>query len=212
VVVRFEGAVQPRHVLIAGGHIDSINGRNVSGPAPGADDNGTGTISLLEAVRVLLASTRGFVPDVSVEVHFYAGEEGGCVGSEEIAESYAQKGVEVVGMMALDGTGWSVPWNPCVGILQMPAQTPECTAMMQRLVEAYLDVPALDTTCPSCISDDSSWIARGYRACWPKEGLYRNFPKWVHTPYDVTRLVNYKHMARFTKLTLAWIAEVGTLE
>ncbi|EEB91933.1 hypothetical protein MPER_09634, partial [Moniliophthora perniciosa FA553] len=44
-------------VTIFGAHMDSINLRNPSsGRAPGADDDGTGTVNLIEALRALVAA------------------------------------------------------------------------------------------------------------------------------------------------------------
>jgi bacterial leucyl aminopeptidase len=56
-------------VTILGAHMDSINLSNpTSGRAPGADDDGTGSVNLLEAFRTLLAA--GFKPKTPVEFHW----------------------------------------------------------------------------------------------------------------------------------------------
>lgn len=53
-------------VTILGAHMDSINlSSPTSGRAPGADDDGSGSVNLLEAFRALLAS--GFQPTTPVE-------------------------------------------------------------------------------------------------------------------------------------------------
>jgi bacterial leucyl aminopeptidase len=90
-------------VTILGGHMDSINLRNPStGRAPGADDDGSGTVNLIEAFRALAAA--GFQPPTPIEFQWYAGEEGGLLGSADISTQYASDGVEVKGMMQLDMT------------------------------------------------------------------------------------------------------------
>jgi len=49
--------------------MDSINSRSSStGRAPGADDDGSGTVNLMEAFRALL--TAGFKPTTPVEFHW----------------------------------------------------------------------------------------------------------------------------------------------
>ena len=56
-------------VTILGAHMDSINLDNpVNGRVPGADDDGNGTINLIEAFRALLTS--GFKPSTPVEFHW----------------------------------------------------------------------------------------------------------------------------------------------
>ena len=82
--------------------MDSINSRDTSGRAPGADDDGSGSVNLLEAFRVLVTS--GFQPESPVEFHWYAGEEAGLLGSQAIARDYKAKNIEVKGMLQLDMT------------------------------------------------------------------------------------------------------------
>jgi len=57
-------------VTILGAHMDSIGGGDlISSRAPGADDDGTGTVNLLEALRVLMKG--GSQPATPVEFHWY---------------------------------------------------------------------------------------------------------------------------------------------
>ena len=51
----------------------------MNGRAPGADDDGTGTVNLIEAFRVLVV--KDYKPSTPVEFHWYAAEEIGSVGS-----------------------------------------------------------------------------------------------------------------------------------
>lgn len=91
-------------VTIVGAHMDSINLSNpTSGRAPGADDDGTGTVNLIESFRALLAAD--FKPTTPVEFHWYSGEEGGLLGSQAIATRYKNDGVQVKAFMELDMTG-----------------------------------------------------------------------------------------------------------
>lgn len=84
--------------------MDSINlSSPTSGRAPGADDDGTGTVNLIEALRVLVAA--GFTPSTPVEFHWYSGEEAGLLGSQAIATSYSNAGIKVKAFMELDMSG-----------------------------------------------------------------------------------------------------------
>ena len=71
----------------------------------GADDDGTGTVNLIEVFRVLM--TNDFEPSTPVEFHWYSGEEGGLLGSQAIAKSYDQAGVQVKSYLPL----FSSPMN-----------------------------------------------------------------------------------------------------
>ncbi|KAG8685510.1 hypothetical protein FRC08_013074 [Ceratobasidium sp. 394] len=90
--------------VILGAHEDSINLRSPStGRAPGADDDGTGTVNLMEVFRAIVAS--GFKPTRTLEFHFYSGEEGGLLGSQAIATNYKSAVKSVYAYLNLDMTG-----------------------------------------------------------------------------------------------------------
>ncbi|KAJ7192583.1 hypothetical protein GGX14DRAFT_406250 [Mycena pura] len=65
-------------------HIDSINRDGITSdlPTPGAGDDGSGTVTILEAFRALLVAN--YVPVSPVEFHFCAGEEGGLLNSQKV--------------------------------------------------------------------------------------------------------------------------------
>ena len=56
----------------------------------------------MEIFRALVNST--FKPATPVEFHFYAGEEAGLLGSQEIANHYNKTHVKVKAFMELDMT------------------------------------------------------------------------------------------------------------
>jgi bacterial leucyl aminopeptidase len=67
-------------------------------PAPGADDDCSGTVSILEAFRVLAHS--GYIPqDGPVEFHWYAAEEAGLLGSQAIARYKKDSNAKIGAMM-----------------------------------------------------------------------------------------------------------------
>ena len=77
-------------------------------PAPGADDDGSGTVTILEAFRVLLSSddvVAGNAPN-TIEFHWYSAEEGGLLGSQAIFSSYEKQGRVVKAMLQQDMTGY----------------------------------------------------------------------------------------------------------
>jgi Zn-dependent M28 family amino/carboxypeptidase len=76
--------------------------------APGADDDGSGTVTILEAFRVLLGSeaVRNGNATNTVEFHWYSAEEGGLLGSQAIFQAYEREGREVKAMLQQDMTGY----------------------------------------------------------------------------------------------------------
>lgn len=68
VIARIQGVVS-NDVVILGSHEDSVHFDSF-GVAPGVDDDGSGTVCVLEVFRVLVDS--GFKPNRTIEFHFYA--------------------------------------------------------------------------------------------------------------------------------------------
>ncbi|RKU48911.1 Leucine aminopeptidase 1 [Coniochaeta pulveracea] len=95
--------------VVVGAHQDSINLFLPSIlAAPGADDDGSGTVTILEAFRVLLLNTdivKG-KHENTIEFHWYSAEEGGLLGSQAVFTEYAKKDRDVKAMLQQDMTGF----------------------------------------------------------------------------------------------------------
>lgn len=95
--------------VVIGAHQDSINLWLPSVlAAPGADDDGSGTVTILEAFRVLLSSKdviKGKAQN-TIEFHWYSAEEGGLLGSQAIFSSYEKSKRDVKAMLQQDMTGF----------------------------------------------------------------------------------------------------------
>ena len=95
--------------VIIGAHQDSINLFFPSFlAAPGADDDGSGTVTILEALRVLLQSDTIAYGNSSntIEFQWYSAEEGGLLGSQAIFSAYEKQGRDVKAMLQQDMTGY----------------------------------------------------------------------------------------------------------
>lgn len=95
--------------VIIGAHLDSINLLFPSFfAAPGADDDGSGTVTILEALRVLLTSEEIVQGNASntIEFQWYSAEEGGLLGSQAIFSAYEKEGRDVKAMLQQDMTGY----------------------------------------------------------------------------------------------------------
>jgi acetylornithine deacetylase/succinyl-diaminopimelate desuccinylase-like protein len=114
--VTIPGVETPGRHILAGAHFDSTS--NDPALAPGADDNASGTVALLEAARVL----SGCRPQQSIGLLFFSNEEAGAVGSREYVKSI--KGVlppeNVVGFINVDMVGYG-PEGEDLDIATKPA-------------------------------------------------------------------------------------------
>jgi leucyl aminopeptidase len=107
VIATFPG--KSNKTVVIGAHQDSINLFLPSIlAAPGADDDGSGTVTILEALRVLLTSEDFIKGNAAntVEFHWYSAEEGGLLGSQAIFQDYAKSGRDVKAMLQQDMTGY----------------------------------------------------------------------------------------------------------
>ena len=90
---------------VVSGHYDSMCGSptNATCDAPGADDDASGVIAILEMARVM--ATRHF--DATIVFMAVAGEEQGLYGSTHFAETAKQAGTDIQGMFTNDIVGSS---------------------------------------------------------------------------------------------------------
>ena len=107
IIARIPG--KTNSTVVVGAHQDSINLWLPSVlSAPGADDDGSGTVTILEAFRVLLSSSlivEGKAEN-TLEFHWYSAEEGGLLGSQAIFASYEKARRDVKAMLQQDMTGF----------------------------------------------------------------------------------------------------------
>ena len=104
--------------------------------APGADDDGSGTTSILEAFRVLVES--GFAPTHHpVEFHWNSAEEGGLLGSKAIAQDYQAKGIKVKAYHQNDMTAWvKQGTKPTIGLIR-DFVDPDFTDFLAKVIDEY---------------------------------------------------------------------------
>jgi leucyl aminopeptidase len=135
-------------VVVVSAHYDSV-GSTASGRAPGADDDASGVVVILEALRVLAAAK--FKPSgPSLEFHFYSGEEGGLLGSRDVMNDYRTRNVDVLAVMNQDMTGYSP--NNVIAIFDDYVSLP-LTSFLKTLVPAYTQLKVLTDTCGYACSD-----------------------------------------------------------
>jgi leucyl aminopeptidase len=200
-------------VVVLGAHQDSTIGGGCS-RAPGADDDASGVASLSEVIRVAMAE--GYQPLRTVKFMAYAAEEIGLRGSNEIAASFQQQGINVVGVLQLDMTGFK---GSASDIYLISDNTNAAqNAFMEDLIDTYLPTLTRGTTeCQYGCSDHASWHSRGYATSFPFEAYFRPFPPnpqynpFIHTQSDTLANIgnNANHALKFAKLSGAYMAELA---
>ncbi|PWN45588.1 Zn-dependent exopeptidase [Ceraceosorus guamensis] len=202
-------AEQGRIAAVAGAHLDSTHQIPFL-PAPGADDDGSGTVTLIEALRALLS--KGWRPVKDIEFHWYSAEEGGLLGSQEVAQAYAAKGVRPSAMLQQDMTAFVKPGTEArVGIVSDFVSTP-LTDFVRLLVNTYLEIPPVETKLGYAGSDHASWTKVGVPSAFAIEATFEDSNlQRIHTTGDTIDApgFSFDHLVQFVRLTSAFVVELG---
>lgn len=110
-VLTIPGQTSPSSQVLLTAHLDTIwQIGNSSLSAPGADDNGTGSATLLEAARIL----RQYRFDRTIKIIFWTGEEQGLYGSAAYTLDHAM--APILGVVNLDMFGYDANGDRCFEI------------------------------------------------------------------------------------------------
>lgn len=202
--------------IVIGAHQDSINLFLPSIlAAPGADDDGSGTVTILEALRVLLKSediVKGKAPN-TVEFHWYSAEEGGLLGSQAIFHSYEKEGRDVKAMLQQDMTGYvqktiDAGEPESVGVIT-DFVDPGLTAFIKEVITDYCSIPYVLTKCGYACSDHASASKAGYPSAFVIESDFKYSDNKIHTTEDKIEYLSFDHMLQHARLTLALAYELA---
>ncbi len=202
IVVRIKGQTQPDEYVILGSHIDSINQSNHAF-SPGADDNASGTATNMEVFRVLMES--GFRPQRTIEIHGYAAEEIGLVGSQEIAESFRKQNKKVISMVQFDMNAFA-NGNAKITFVSNGTDS-SLSSQLRQLVKNYNTIPSSSGYLLFGSSDHASWAKQGFPVAFPTEDPF-GFNRKIHTGEDVMDNINSpKQIEEFGKLGVAYLMD-----
>lgn len=207
--VRIEGTVAPTEVIVLGSHLDSIAGFGGSSRAPGADDNASGTATNLEIFRVLMAE--GVRPERTIEIHAYAAEEIGLVGSNNMASRYKTAGVNVVAMVQHDMTLWKTAGTEDKIWLVTNNTNAGFNDLLAQLIDGYVGIAWGKQTLTAGSSDHASWHRQGYAAAFPFENPTA-YNRSIHTANDTTANASWTQAAAFAKLGTAYVMHFGGVD
>lgn len=202
--------------VVIGAHQDSINLFLPSIlAAPGADDDGSGTVTILEAFRVLLGSKdiiKGKAAN-TIEFHWYSAEEGGLLGSQAIFSSYHSSGRDIKAMLQQDMTGYihntiEAGEPESVGVIT-DFVDPGLTEFIKKAVKTYCDIPYVETKCGYACSDHASASKYGYPSAFVIESDFKYSDKKIHTTEDKIEFLSFDHMLQHAKMTLGFAYELS---
>jgi len=210
IIVKIRGtSKRDESCVIISAHQDSTNFLPFL-PAPGADDDGSGTVTILETYRALLSAN--FTPIHDVEWHFYSAEEGGLLGSQAVVNDYVSREVKVKSQLQFDMTAWvQRGTDEVVGVITDYVD-PTLTSLIKDLVDTYLNIPWVETKCGYACSDHASWNKVGIPSAFGIESAFEDSNKNIHSSNDrfgISPEFSFNHMLEFSKLGVAYVATLA---
>lgn len=118
-------------------------------------------VAVLEALRVLAGAGGGFRPRDTLEFHWYGGEEGGLLGSQDVLARYKADGRTVLALVNQDMAGYSPSGKISLFTDHVDSAL---TAYARAVAEAYVG-ETTSGTCGYGCSDHQSAMVNGFRKC-----------------------------------------------
>ncbi|CAG9988192.1 unnamed protein product [Clonostachys byssicola] len=211
IIVSLPGITRGKTVVL-GSHLDSvISGDRGAGRAPGADDNGSGSMMNLAVLRAILADPRIAEGDHlnTLEWHWYSGEESGLLGSQDIFNQYATLNMQVVAMLNQDMVGY----KGRDGIERFGLVTDNTDAsqneFLKLVIGGYTDISYEETLCGYACSDHASATRNGYPSSFIFETPFGNHNPHIHTPNDTLEYVDFGHVFQHAKMASGFVYELA---
>lgn len=192
------------HVVI-GGHMDTF-----SNAKPGADDDGSGTSVVMEALQTIAKGHAKFRH--TIDFVWYAAEERGLVGSGYVVRHFKDKNILVKSVIQFDMVGFNASEDDKDIFLITDNTNPALTARLKQIIELYTDAKVGETACGYACSDHAQWHRAGFSAVFPFETSFSNMNSTLHTGGDTMTLLDKHHTLRFIKTAVAFLAEEAVLE
>jgi leucyl aminopeptidase len=200
VVAKFGTSNEPG--IVIGGHIDTT-----SGMKPGADDDGTGAVTVLETANAILSSGLKFKKPIYFI--WYAAEEVGLVGSQYVVRDFKAKNIPVSEVIQIDMTGWPDRTNPTAMWLMDDYTNKALTAYLEALINAYVKKPIKHDRCGYGCSDHATWYKNGYASSIAFEASMNTYNPYIHSSQDTMEKLTLSHMNDYLKLAAAFAVELA---
>jgi carboxypeptidase Q len=175
VMAELPGTELPHEYVMLSAHLDSWHG------ATGATDNGTGTITMLEAMRILKIAYPN--PRRTILVGHWGGEEQGLIGSRAFAEDHPDVVENLQALFNQDNGTWRVDYIQAQGLLGASAHLARWVAQLPDEISGHIE---LDFPGPQELggSDHVSFLCYGAPG-WRLQSHYPDYRQYTwHTNRD----------------------------
>jgi hypothetical protein len=199
VIGEIKGTTLPNEYVVLSAHFDSFDA------ASGATDNGTGTITMMEAMRIIKATYPN--PKRTIIVGHWGGEEQGLIGSGAFAADHPEIVSGLQASFNQDNGTWRIDFIRMQGFAEAGTSFAKWMSKIPNEISdnIRMDVPGVPETGGS---DHMSWICRGA----PGFRLQSHYPEYRqytwHTNRDTFDKIVFDDLKNNATLTamLAYLA------
>ncbi len=199
------GTVYPNRIYMICGHLDSTSPQSGT-LAPGAEDNGSGAIGVLEAARLMAPMT------FQSTIYFvcFTAEEQGMIGSEHLAAIADAQNWDLRGVLAMDMIGYDTAGSPDIWIEGWPGN-PSSVALMdalQNVATTYTDMGVYRYPSNGYGSDHVPFNSHGFPALLAIDNDWESYSCYHKTCDTVSNIVQnqFRRMALSVIVTTAQLA------
>jgi len=194
--------------IVIGAHIDTTTLWDPSSDnrEPGADDDGSGSVTILQAAKVLLSSHLTFKKPIYFI--WYAAEEEGLIGSQEVVRKFRKDNIPVSEVIQFDMTGYTYHNEKTLWLLDDHTNK-ELTSYLEKLITTYVNKEVKHTRCGYGCSDHASWNDYGFTVSMATETSFSHMNKAIHGSADTMDKLSQEHITDFAKLAAAFAVELA---
>ncbi|MCP3944580.1 MAG: M20/M25/M40 family metallo-hydrolase [Desulfobacteraceae bacterium] len=207
------GIVSPDEIVLITAHLDCMPSGSV---APGADDNGSGSVGVMLASEIL----NQYDFERTIRFVFFTGEEQGLYGSKRYADKIAGDNDNIVAVYNMDMIAWDDIGGPTLRIHTRSTNNPGYAGDMV-LANTFVDVvnaynmnslltPIIDSDGITA-SDHSSFWNKGYSAILAIEDDVDDFCDYYHTTSDTLATLNMDYYTNYIKASIGTSAHLAKL-
>jgi leucyl aminopeptidase len=206
VVATLQGTKPGLPHIVMGGHMDTLSNNK-----PGADDDGTGSAMVMEALRNIANTGARF--ERTIDFVWYAAEERGLVGSTNVVRDFKEKQINVAAAIQFDMTGWVNPNGLYEIYLTDDHVDIGLNQTLEAIIKTYLPTVTIGhAECGYACSDHASWTAAQVPAVYPFESHHEDYNRRIHTSMDKMDYLNFEHMTKFAKIGVAFLGQMAVLQ
>jgi hypothetical protein len=182
------GSLYPDSQVVIGAHHDGVAG------SPAADDNGSGTVGVLEMARVLADSPN----DVTLIFITFDAEESGLLGAYHYAAAAAQRGDDIKVMFNMDMIAWQ-PNSTQAKLFHGPN-----SGFASQWIALATPLVGIQGILSGNSSGSDHWPFHqyGYSVVFLHEYVFSGV---YHSSLDSTTYCNFDYMTRMIQASLALI-------